>query len=340
MINLSFHNNHKLLLATIGLSFLTLSTLIAIVPAHNVQENNPPLSTANKLTDAEIRGKMIYISEGCQACHTQQVRSNAIDQPWGERPSIPADFAGNTRMSFWRNTASVLGSERTGPDLTNIGNRQPGDLWHYLHLYNPRSVVPESIMPAYTWLFQEVNEAKAGQRKIRMPEGFAPSNGNEIITTQRGEDLVTYLISLKQAKVPAYLNVEFDAYEWQKVIGKDAQENAEEVLRLDGAKLYTANCKVCHQDKGQGIPGAFPALAGSEYAEAKDPTLMISAVLFGLDRENEYGVMPSFRHSLSDEEIAAILTFERNNWGNSAPEVTLEQVKEVRTLGKPEDWPL
>ncbi len=337
-MNFNFHTNHKLLLVTISIGFLILSSIIAVIPAYHVQENNPTLSGAVKPNDGELRGKMIYISEGCQACHTQQVRSNAIDQPWGERPSIPADYSQNTRMNVWRNTASVLGSERTGPDLTNIGKRQPGDIWHLLHLYNPRAVVKESIMPAYPWLFQEVDEVRTGDRAINLPNEFAPENGKKVITTQRVEDLVAYLVSLKQAPVPDYVDTEFNSYEWQKV--KEKKPDQVEVLELDGAKLYSANCKVCHQDNGQGIPGSFPSLAESEYANDSDPTRMITTVLYGLNRDNEYGVMLAFNNTLSDEEIAAILTFERNSWGNKAPEVKAEDVKIIREQGKPEDWPL
>lgn len=337
-MNFNFHTNHRLLLVTISIGFLSLSTMIAIVPAYTVQENNPALPGAVKLNDAELRGKMVYISEGCQACHTQQVRSNAIDQPWGERPSIPADYSQNTRMNFWRNTASVLGSERTGPDLTNIGNRQPGALWHLLHLYNPRAVVKESIMPAYPWMFREVDDVRTGDRAINLPDEFAPKNGKKVITTQRVEDLIAYLVSLKQAPVPDYIDTEFNSYEWQKV--EEEKQDQVEVLKLDGAKLYSANCKICHQDKGQGILGSFPSLAGSEYANDPDATKMIRTVLYGLDRNNEYGVMLAFNNTLSDEEIAAILTFERNSWGNEASEVKAEDVKSIREEGKPEDWPL
>lgn len=337
-MNFNFHTNHTLLLVTISLSFLFLSTIVAIIPAYTVQENNPPLAQALKMNDSELRGMRTYISEGCLGCHTQQVRSNAIDQQWGERPSIPADFANNTRMDFWRNTASLLGSERTGPDLTNVGLRQPGEIWHLLHLYNPRAVVKESIMPAYPWLFQEVSEVRKGQRAINLPSEYSPANGKKVITTERVNDLVAYLVSLKQPPVPDYVDTEFNSYKWQKVEKKDPKK--QEVLKLDGAKLYAGNCKVCHQDKGQGIKGAFPSLAGSEYANNEDPSDIITTVLFGLDRENEYGAMLAFNNTLSDEEIAAILTFERSNWGNKGAEVKEEEVKAIREKGKPEDWPL
>ncbi len=339
MKHISLHKNHQLLLITIGLSFTVLSCLIAVIPAYQVQENNPELPQARKMNDAELRGKMIYISEGCQACHTQQVRSNVIDQPWGDRPSIPADYAQNQRMNIWRNTASVLGSERTGPDLTNIGQRQPGDLWHLLHLYNPRAVVRESIMPAYPWLFQEVAEIKPGQKELRVPEAFRPANGKKILPTQKVEDLVAYLISLKQAPVPDYVDTQFASYEWQEVPQVKTQ-NEGEVLQIDGAKLYQRHCKVCHQNEGQGIAGAFPSLVGSEYANSENPESMIGTVLFGLDRDNEYGAMLPFEETLSDEEIAAILTFERSSWGNTGGAVSSDQVKTVRNEGKPSNWPL
>jgi len=58
-----------------------------------------------------------------------------MDKMWGERPSIAADYADLYRTDFWRNTATVMSTERTGPDLTSIGTRQPSIYWHLLHLY-------------------------------------------------------------------------------------------------------------------------------------------------------------------------------------------------------------
>jgi len=335
----NFHTNHKLLLLAIGLGFTVLSLSIAVIPAYTVQENNPPIAGKAIQTDAELRGKMIYVSEGCQGCHTQQVRSNIIDKMWGKRPSIPADYARNERMSFFRNTASLLGSERTGPDLTNIGERQPGEIWHYLHLYNPRSVVTESIMPAYPWLFDEVKVLKPGDDEVSIPDDFIPQSGQHVITTEKVRDLVAYLKSLKQAPIPAYLQVKFNAFEWQETVEKGQDEALKKSIP-NGAKLYAANCKVCHQKNGKGITGAFPSLDQSKIVNNDDPTEMIQIVLFGLDRKNEYGAMIPFEEKLTDEEIAAIISFERGEWGNSASKVSAQQVKEVRAAKKSLNGPL
>ncbi len=85
---------------------------------------------------------------------------------------------------------------RTGPDLMNIGVRQPSDTWHLMHLYQPRSVVPESIMPAYPFLFKEVEKAGKDDVVIAMPPKF--STGKTIVANQQAIDLTNYMKSLKR----------------------------------------------------------------------------------------------------------------------------------------------
>ncbi len=78
------------------------------------------------------------------------------------RPSAPGDFA--------YQTPELLGSERNGPDLTNVGARQSSSVWQYIHLYQPRAVVPQSIMPAFPWLFRAVDKAPAGEQPVPLPQ--------------------------------------------------------------------------------------------------------------------------------------------------------------------------
>ena len=143
-------DNHKRLFGTATLFFVSLTLLVAIIPAFNMQNNNAVLPNAEPLSAEALKGKEIYIANGCIGCHTQQVRNVDMDKVWGSRPSIAADYAGIHRQDFWRNTATLLGSERTGPDLTNVGNRQASKDWNLVHLYNPRIVVPQSVMPAFS----------------------------------------------------------------------------------------------------------------------------------------------------------------------------------------------
>jgi nitrite reductase (NO-forming) len=101
-----------------------------------------------------------------------------------------------------------------------------------------------------------------------------------------------------------------------------------------GEVLFKGTCSACHQDRGQGIPDVFPPLAGSDYLAA-DKSRAIGVVLNGLsgpvtvNGKSYNSVMPPMSQ-LNDDEVANILTFALNSWGNDAGVVTAAQVKEVR----------
>ncbi len=331
---LNFHKNHRLLVFVSFLGFLVLSLGVAVFPAFQMQENTQPLPEMPAMTEAEINGLHIFINEGCVACHTQQVRSIEMDKTWGSRPSIPSDYYySKQRMNIWRQSPSVLGSERTGPDLTNIGKRQPSEDWHLLHLYNPRIVVKESIMPSYPWMFEEKTEVTEGDKVLAVPEGYTKKNV-KIVPTQVALDLVAYLQSLKQAPLTAEQSVEFIPSTRKKLEDVDAgsQQNKQGSQLPDGQALYTSTCAACHQADGTGLPGAFPPLAGSEVVNDEDPDLLVRIMLQGYDARPEFAQMPGFADQLSDEEIAAIANHERSSWGNDAPTLTADEVKKIRDL--------
>jgi len=328
---LDFHKNHQLLLLTILVAFLFLSILIAVVPAYQMQDNQP-LPGDEPMTAAEIRGLDLYISEGCVACHTQQVRNIEMDNVWGSRPSMPSDFYySKQRMDVWRQSPSILGSQRTGPDLSNVGQRQPGDQWHLMHLYNPRIVVEESVMPAYPWLFTYEEKPSEEEVVVAVPSNFKKQSGH-VVATQEVLDLVAYLKSLKQAPLVAE-GMSFIPSRSEPIeTTGDSGNGSEEVLLPDGASLYTSTCAACHQADGKGIPGAFPPLANSPVVNEEDPELLIRIILQGYDAHPEWGQMPGFADLLTDEEIAAIINHEKSSWGNNAPQVTVEQVEDIRKM--------
>jgi mono/diheme cytochrome c family protein len=101
-----------------------------------------------------------------------------------------------------------------------------------------------------------------------------------------------------------------------------------------GDQLFGSLCSACHQATGQGLPGVFPPLAGSEWVNAPDgtPAKILLAGLSGsvtVKGQTYNGQMPTFKQ-LSDDEIAGVLTYLRSSWGNTAPAVTAESVKTVR----------
>jgi cytochrome c oxidase cbb3-type subunit 2 len=106
-----------------------------------------------------------------------------------------------------------------------------------------------------------------------------------------------------------------------------------------GAKLFAANCAVCHQASGEGIPGVFPPLRGDAAVLAPDPTGQIRVLLEGIQRANIGGTvysspMPPFGITLSDAQVADIIDYERTSWGNHAPLATAREVAAVRATLK------
>jgi len=93
---------------------------------------------------------------------------------------------------------------------------------------------------------------------------------------------------------------------------------------VDGKAIFQKSCAACHQANGKGIPGAFPALAGNAFVQgpAQDPATVL---LKGR------GGMPDFSASLSDADMAAVLTYVRASWGNHADALTEQQVATLRT---------
>lgn len=325
-------DNHKKLFGTAALLFVGLTLLVAIIPALNNQRNNAPLPDAVLLSDQAVKGKALYIANGCVSCHTQQVRNLDMDKIWGERPGIAADYAGNTRTDIWRNTATLMGTERTGPDLTNIGTRQPSIDWNLVHLYNPRIVVKESIMPAYPWMFTFKKEPAKTDVIVGVPAEYLEGRQGKIVAGKEALYLVAYLQSLKQVKLPEGRAAPEFLYKREE----KGQPGSAQAKELDGAALYTANCQSCHQASGEGLPGAFPPLKGSPVVLDDNPELMVDIIMNGYDARPNYGVMAAVgtNANLTAEEVAAIMNHEKTSWGNNARKMSAEEVKKLMEFVK------
>lgn len=110
-----------------------------------------------------------------------------------------------------------------------------------------------------------------------------------------------------------------------------------------GQTVYMQVCFACHQPMGQGLPGMFPPLAGSDWVTAKKPGRMIRMILHGFTGpfmlngapfKSPAPLMPAQGAALNDQQIADVLTYVRNNFGNKAPAVTPEEVKAIREAEK------
>ncbi len=184
--------NEVKLTAGAMVTFAIAVSALVILPYIQVRDVKPP-EGLKPYTSAELRGRASYISNGCVYCHSQQPRSASFapadaQRGWG-RPSVPGDYV--------YDKPHLLGSMRTGPDLLNIGVRQPSKDWQLGHLYQPRAYVAESIMPSYPYLFDLKDKADPGEETLNLPPGTAPF-GKVVVPKPEALDLVKYLQALKR----------------------------------------------------------------------------------------------------------------------------------------------
>ncbi len=165
------------------------ASALVVVPYMLVRDVKPPQGL-KPYSAAELRGRQQYIANGCVYCHSQQPRAAAFApdtrRGWG-RPSVAGDYA--------YDSPHLLGTMRTGPDLLNIGARQPSDQWHLGHLYQPRAYVPGSIMPGFPFLFDAKDKPEPGDVPVLLPPSRVPV-GKVVVARPEALDLVAYLKSL------------------------------------------------------------------------------------------------------------------------------------------------
>ena len=128
------------------LAFLTVTVggMVEIVPLFFQKSTTTPANELVKpYAPLHLAGRDIYLREGCYNCHSQMIRPFRAETERYGHYSVAGEFVYDHPFQW--------GSKRTGPDLARVGGRY-SDLWHRIHLLNPRDVVPESNMPAYYWL--------------------------------------------------------------------------------------------------------------------------------------------------------------------------------------------
>jgi cytochrome c oxidase cbb3-type subunit 2 len=130
-----------LALAIVGVA--SIGGLVEIAPLFTIHQTVEDAPDMRLYTPLELAGRNIYIREGCYACHSQMIRT-LRDEVERYGPYSLAVESKYDHPMLW-------GSKRTGPDIARLGGKY-SDAWHVAHLNNPRSVVPESVMPAYGWL--------------------------------------------------------------------------------------------------------------------------------------------------------------------------------------------
>ena len=165
--------------AVLALIVILIGGLIEIIPTYIVKSNIPTLTSVKPYTPLEVQGRDMYIREGCNTCHSQMVR------PFRSETERYGEYSKAGEYVY--DHPFLWGSKRTGPDLHRVGGKYP-HLWHFLHMNEPTSMSPGSLMPPYPWLLTTDLETEDTGAKISAlrsigvpyPVGYEQRAGEEL----------------------------------------------------------------------------------------------------------------------------------------------------------------
>ena len=276
----------------LGMVLFIIAITVGLPRTHG-PEDRPDYIT--DYTPQELRGRQVYIREGCWYCHSQFARVQDWDH--GE-VAQPGDY--------YYDNPHLLGTERTGPDLANIGNKFP-DQWHVAHHTDPRSTKPGSIMPSFSFLSDEdmtdliAYLQSLGMRGNRRKRAAIAKGelwpGDETWASERHE-------------VPEYIR---DLYAELMTEPTFRSIRMEPRFVVNGQGVYNQNCSVCHGLEGNGEGPAYqhgamakpPANFWQDRFDGYDDAMWLWRVREGIPGTQ----MPPWKYSLTNEQIFYVMQF-------------------------------
>lgn len=300
-----------------GVGFFVFSFLVlAIIPGKQLEDEIKRVApvTMAELTASEKRGRVIYGREGCAYCHTQQIRSLAADV---RRFGAPTE-AWETKYDY----PHLWGTRRVGPDLSREFNLRSSD-WQLTHLYNPRLVFHDSVMPGYPWLFhgsasqpkQDALDVIAYLQTLGRARQLSGLDQRDLATDRPSETsqmtvMATAVASEPSARatppgVPVAMVGGYSANAPVLHPASDPNDLQEEISR--GRNFFAANCASCHGSTGKGDGPASPSLLPkpADLTLARFSDERLSSVLWnGITGS----AMPPWRQT-SAEDLRALIAF-------------------------------
>ncbi len=240
-----------------GFSFFVLSFVaLGIVPAMQLQAEirRTAPRAMQPLTAQEEHGRQIYGREGCAYCHTEQVRTITADVQRFGAPTA----AWETQYDY----PQLWGTRRIGPDLSRENGLRTDD-WQYAHLYNPRSTVPDSIMPGYSWMFTK-SAAEPKTDALDLVAYVGSLGRQRALAGEAGNEQVDHGVAMEMSSSYGSQGVP-DTRPRITVMGLDdsapifASAQPPDPNRLfHGRQVYDHNCSGCHglEANGQGLAAA------------------------------------------------------------------------------------
>ena len=186
---------NNFLMIVLILLVVAVGGLVEIVPLFFQKTTTQPIQGVVPYTALQLAGRDVYLREGCYNCHSQMIRPLRAETLRYGHYSVAGESVYDHPFQW--------GSKRTGPDLARVGGKY-SDEWHRIHLNNPRDVVPESNMPAYTWLEKtpaddaSIATHMKALRAVGVPytDAQIAKAGDEVKGRTEMDALVAYLQSL------------------------------------------------------------------------------------------------------------------------------------------------
>jgi cytochrome c oxidase cbb3-type subunit 2 len=178
MFNHANIERNATILLVLGFLTVAIGGIVEIAPLFYLQNTIEKVEGMRPYTPLELVGRNIYIREGCYTCHSQMIRPFRDETERYGHYSLAAESMFDHPFQW--------GSKRTGPDLARVGSKYSDD-WHREHLVDPRSVVPESVMPGYPFLMQTEIDGKYIADHLRANQIVGVPYTDEMIQTAQSD---------------------------------------------------------------------------------------------------------------------------------------------------------
>lgn len=305
--------------------FASIIFIVTILPYLTFR---PPQSAdARPLNASEEAGRRLYASNGCQYCHSQYLRP----QDWTGVASFRTVGRIAQAGDFYYQRGPLLGTERTGPDLSQEGGAHT-DEWHLAHFYNPRYTSPKSVMPQFSFYYDGLTPKQEIRDLIAYVQSLGGQAGVERAERQRA--LKERLLSER-----ARGNEEV-IHEWFPATWRNVRNPMPPTVRslVHGKQIFTTNCIGCHGLQGNGQGPARNFISNPVPRNLTDASQqlffsdgeMYHAILFGVDGT----AMPAFGDLLTVNDIWDVTNFIR-----TIPNGGLERDPDPSMMITPPEYP-
>ncbi|MEP3115066.1 cytochrome-c oxidase, cbb3-type subunit II [Nisaea sp.] len=212
---------NSILLCVGVLITVAIGGLVEIAPLFYLESTIEKVKGMRPYTPLELAGRNIYIREGCYNCHSQMVRPFRDEAERYGHYSLAAESMYDHPFQW--------GSKRTGPDLARVGGRYSDD-WHVAHMNNPRSVVPESIMPGYPFL---------AEKALKIEDLAGHLTANRGVGVPYSDEMIEMAVEDARTQVNPDAD-DFDAFmeRYPKAQVRDFDGNPEKLSELDALVAY------------------------------------------------------------------------------------------------------